>query len=154
MTRPTKPSIILEPLHVEAFKHSSFRDLIKQHYADLKKTSPSSESGRLWDDRNYLLDLLSVMESSTQKDLTINNSNMSVDGMLKLARLLIKIIEEGKIPEASELTYLAETRGEKLIALWLTEQWPYLLKHLKAATKRIKKLRWDLMKAPPTWEEE
>ena len=148
------PSIILEPIHTEAFKHSSFRHLIKQHYTDLKKTSPSSESGRLWDERNYLLALFSTMESGTQKRLTISDSTLSVDGMLKLARLLIKIIEEEKIPEAAELTDLAETRGEKLMAQWLTEQWPYLLKHLKAAAKRIKKLRWELMKAPPTWEEQ
>mgnify|MGYP003154686747 CR=1 FL=1 len=147
------PSIMLETMHVEAFMHTTFKSLIKEHYASLKKTSHNSESGRLWDERNYLLDLFSTMGSTTQKELTISDSTLSVDGMLKLGRLLIKIIEEEKIPEAAELTDLAETRGEKLIAQWLTEQWPYLLKHLKSATKRIKKIRWELMKAPPTWEE-
>ncbi len=147
------PSIMLETIHVEAFKHTTFKSLIKEHYAHLKKTSDNTESGRLWDERNYLLALFSTMTSTTAKELTISDSTLSVDGMLKLGRLLIKIIEEEKIPEAAELTDLAETRGERLMAQWLTEQWPYLLKHLKSATKRIKKIRWELMKAPPTWEE-
>lgn len=147
------PSITLETMHVEAFMHSSFKSLIKEHYASLKKTSDNTESGRLWNERNYLLALFSTMTSTTAKRLDISDSTLSVDGMLQLGRLLIKIIEEEKIPEAAQLTDLAETRGEKLIAQWLTEQWPYLLKQLKEATKRLKKIRWELMKAPPTWEE-
>ena len=98
-----------------------------------------------------MLDLLATMGSSSQKRLDFSDSKMSIDGMLQMVRLIAEIIEKDKIPEATELTFLAETKGEKMIALWLTEQWPPLLREVKAAVKRIKKLRWELMEAPSDW---
>ena len=151
MTPKKKPSIVLEKKYTDVFGHSSFRTLITDHYQELKRHESNSQSGRLWDERNYMLDLLATMSSSSQKRLDFSDSKMSIDGMLQLVRLIRKIIETEKIPEAAELTALAETRGEKLMAQWLTEQWPPLLRDVKASAKRIKKLRWELMKAPPDW---